>query len=157
MPLSASRWRCAGVVAVLYGGVFTLWALKHEGQSDDKPGRAFSLVTALGLAATLAVILVASAALAGLARRSGLVIAAGIAGFADTHSPAVSAASLVCAEDQRSAGGLPDPGALTTNTITKIVLAFTGGSRAFAFSGRAGTVAGGRRGMGRRLSCAGQR
>ena len=39
---------CAGVVAVLYGGLFTLWALKHEGSGDEKPGRAFSLVTALG-------------------------------------------------------------------------------------------------------------
>jgi uncharacterized membrane protein (DUF4010 family) len=46
-----------GVVAVLYGGLFTLWALKQEGSGDEKPGRAFSLATALALAATLSVIL----------------------------------------------------------------------------------------------------
>ena len=46
IPLALS-----GLAAVLYGGAFTLWALKHEGQGDDKPGRAFSLATALALAA----------------------------------------------------------------------------------------------------------
>jgi uncharacterized membrane protein (DUF4010 family) len=125
---------CAGVVAVLYGGLFTLWALKHEG-GDEKPGRAFSLVTALALAATLAVILVASAALQAWLGEAGIVIAAGVAGFADAHSAAVSASSLVAAQKMTAAQAVyPVLAALTTNTVTKIVLAFTGGSRAFAFS-----------------------
>ena len=126
---------CAGVVAVLYGGLFTLWALKHEGSDDEKPGRAFSLVTALALAATLAVILIASAALQAWLGEAGIVIAAGVAGFADAHSAAVSAASLVAAQKMTAAQAVyPVLAALTTNTVTKIVLAFTGGSRAFAFS-----------------------
>ena len=126
---------CAGVVAVLYGGLFTLWALKHEGSGDEKPGRAFSLVTALALAATLAVILVASAALQAWLGEAGIVIAAGVAGFADAHSAAVSAASLVAAQKMTAAQAVyPVLAALTTNTVTKIVLAFTGGNRAFAFS-----------------------
>jgi len=127
LPLALS-----GLAAVLYGGAFTLWALKHEGQSADKPGRAFSLATALILAGTLAVILVASAALQSWLGEAGLVIAAGTAGFADTHSAAVSAASLATADrinpDQAV---LPILAAFSTNTITKIVLAFAG-NRAYA-------------------------
>jgi uncharacterized membrane protein (DUF4010 family) len=128
IPLAAS-----GLVAILYGGVFTLWALKHEGQADSKPGRAFSPSTALVLAATLAAILVASAALQAWLGDTGVVLAAGMAGFADTHSAAVSAAQLASAQrigaDQAV---LPILAAFTTNTVTKIVLAFTGGNRAFA-------------------------
>ncbi|MCW5735796.1 MAG: MgtC/SapB family protein [Enhydrobacter sp.] len=124
---------CAGIVAVLYGGLFTLWALKQEGGGDEKPGRAFSIVTALILAATLAVILVVSAALQAWLGEAGIVIAAGVAGFADAHSASVSAASVVAAQKMSAAQAVyPVLAALTTNTITKIVLAFTGGSRLFA-------------------------
>ena len=84
------------------------------------------------LAGTLAVILVASAALQSWLGEAGLVIAAGTAGFADTHSAAVSAASLATADridpDQAV---LPILAAFSTNTITKIVLAFAG-NRAYA-------------------------
>lgn len=129
IPLAAS-----GLAAVLYGGAFTLWALKHEGQTDSKPGRAFSFGIALALAGTLAVILVASAALQAWLGETGIVLAAGVAGFADAHSAAVSAAQLTSAQrisvDQAV---LPVLAALTTNTVTKIVLAFTG-PRAFALS-----------------------
>jgi uncharacterized membrane protein (DUF4010 family) len=124
----------SGLAAVLYGGLFTLWALKHEGQGDDKPGRAFSLATALALAATLAVILVASAALQAWLGETGVVIATAVAGFADTHSAAVSAAQLTSAQRITAEQAvLPVLAALTTNTVTKMVLAFTG-SRLFALS-----------------------
>ena len=128
IPLAIS-----GLAAVLYGGAFTLWALKHEGQGESKPGRAFSLGTALALAATLAVILVASAALQAWLGETGVVLAAGVAGFADAHSAAVSAAQLTSAQHIKAEQAvLPVLAALTTNTVTKIVLAFAGGNRAFA-------------------------
>jgi len=128
IPLAIS-----GLAAMLYGGAFTLWALKHEGHGESKPGRAFSLGTALALAATLAVILVASAALQAWLGETGIVLAAGVAGFADAHSAAVSAAQLTSAQRINAEQAvLPVLAALTTNTVTKIVLAFTGGSRAFA-------------------------
>jgi len=128
IPLAIS-----GLAAMLYGGAFTLWALKHEGQGESKPGRAFSLGTALALAVTLAVILVASAALQAWLGETGIVLAAGVAGFADAHSAAVSAAQLTSAQRINAEQAvLPVLAALTTNTVTKIVLAFTGGSRAFA-------------------------
>jgi uncharacterized membrane protein (DUF4010 family) len=130
----------AGLAAVLYGGMFTLWALKHEGQGGDKPGRAFSPAAALTLAGTLAVILVASAALQSWLGDAGLVIATGAAGFADTHSAAVSAASLVNADRiNADQAVLPILVAFTTNTITKIVLALAG-NRAFALSVLPGLV-----------------
>ena len=123
-----------GLAAVLYGGVFTLWALKHEGRGDSKPGRAFSPATALLLAGTLALILVASAALQSWFGDAGLAIATGLAGFADTHSPAVSAASLVSADRMDAEQAvLPILVAFSTNTVTKIVLALAG-NRAFALS-----------------------
>lgn len=68
------------------------------------------------------------------------MIGAGTAGFADTHSAAVSAASLVNADridpDQAV---LPILVAFSTNTITKIVLALAG-NRAFALSVAPGLV-----------------
>ena len=77
-------------------------------------------------------ILVASAALQAWLGETGIVLAAGVAGFADAHSAAVSAAQLASAQrigaDQAV---LPVLAALTTNTVTKIVLAFTG-HRTFA-------------------------
>jgi len=129
IPLAVS-----GLVAVLYGGVFTLWALKHESHADSKPGRAFSFGTALALAATLAVILVASAALQAWLGETGVVLAAGVAGFADAHSAAVSAAQLTSAQRiSADQAVLPVLAALTTNTVTKIVLAVAG-NRTFALS-----------------------
>ena len=129
IPLAAS-----GLVAVLYGGVFTLWALRHGGQADSKPGRAFSFATALVLAATLAVILVVSAALQAWLGKTGVVLAAGVAGFADAHSAAVSAAQLANAQRiSADQAVLPVLAALSTNTVTKMVLAFAG-NRAFALS-----------------------
>jgi uncharacterized membrane protein (DUF4010 family) len=129
IPLSLS-----GLAAMLYGGVLTLWALKHQGQGDDKPGRAFSPPTALLLAATLAVILIASAALQSWLGDAGVVIAAGTAGFADAHSAAVSVASLVRADRIGVDHAVPPILlAFSTNTVTKIVLAFAG-NRAYALS-----------------------
>jgi uncharacterized membrane protein (DUF4010 family) len=124
----------AGLAAAIYGGLFTLWALKHEGQSDTRPGRAFSLATALALAGTLAAILIASAALQAWLGETGVVIATAVAGFADTHSSAVSAAQLANAQRITAEQAvLPVLAAFSSNTVTKIVLAFTG-DRTFALS-----------------------
>jgi len=130
IPLALS-----GLAALLYGGLFTLWALKHSSQDNEKPGRAFSPATALALAATLAVILVASAALQSWLGETGLVIATAVAGFADAHSAAVSAAQLTSAQRiSADEAVLPVLAAFSTNTVTKMVLAFTGGNRSFALS-----------------------
>ena len=128
IPLALS-----GASAVLYGGVFTLWALRHTAECHEAPGNAFSLRTALTFAVILAVVLLAAAAAQDWFGEAGVLIAAAAAGFADTHSAAISVASLV--QDQRIAAPLsviPILAAITTNTVTKAIFAVSAGGRAFA-------------------------
>ena len=124
---------CSGAAAILYGGAFTLWALRHSAEDREAPGSAFSLATALGFAAVLAVVLLAAAAAQDWFGEAGVLIAAAAAGFADTHSAAVSVASLVA--DSRIPPPLsviPILAAITTNTVTKAIFAVAAGGRAFA-------------------------
>ena len=101
----------SGAAALLYGGVFTLWALRHTAEDHEPPGSAFSVRTALAFAAILAVVLLVAAAAQDWFGEAGVLVAAASAGFADTHSAAVSVAALV--KEQRIAAPLsvdPDPG-----------------------------------------------
>ena len=136
MPTLQALWLplvLSGAAAALYGGAFTLWALKQKTQKHEAQGNAFSLTTALTFAAILAVVLLAAAAAQDWFGEAGVLVAASAAGFADTHSAAVSVASLV------SDGRIKPPqtiipvlAALTTNTVTKMVFAVTAGGRTFA-------------------------
>ena len=136
MPTLQALWLplvFSGAAAVLYGGAFTLWALKQKTQKHETQGNAFSLTMALAFAAILAVVLVVAAAAQDWFGEAGVVIAASAAGFADTHSAAVSVASLV------SDGRIKPPqtiipvlAAFTTNTVTKMAFAVTAGGRTFA-------------------------
>jgi uncharacterized membrane protein (DUF4010 family) len=123
----------SGTAALLYGGVFTLWALRHTAEDHEPPGSAFSVRTALTFAAILAVVLVVAAAAQDWFGEAGVLVAAASAGFADTHSAAVSVAALV--EEKRIAAPLsviPILAAITTNTISKMIFAVSAGGRAFA-------------------------
>jgi uncharacterized membrane protein (DUF4010 family) len=127
VPLAAS-----GIVGVLYGLLLTVKTLRSDMPTSTARGHAFSLKTAVIFAASIAFMLFVSAALNAWKGERGVVVAATLAGFADTHSPAVSIASLVSG----SALGVnesvfPILAALTTNTLTKTVLAFTSGGRHF--------------------------
>ena len=123
----------AGSAAVVYGTVFTVRALQLKTEGETQSGRAFSLSTALVFAVTLSCILVASAALREWFGERGIILAAAIAGFVDTHSAAISVASLV-ASGKMSAGAaiFPILAGFSTNTISKIFLAGTSGGRSFA-------------------------
>jgi uncharacterized membrane protein (DUF4010 family) len=124
---------CAGSAAVVYGTVFTVRALQLKTEGETQSGRAFSLSTALVFAVTLSCILVASAALQELFGERGIILAAAIAGFVDTHSAAISVASLVAAgKMSASAAIFPILAGFSTNTISKIFLGSTGGGRSFA-------------------------
>ncbi len=91
MPLLFS-----GAAAIVYGGAFTLWALREKrGEVEETKGNAFSLKTALVFAGILAGVLLLAAALQDWMGEAGVIIAAGAAGFADTHAPSISVASLV--------------------------------------------------------------
>ncbi len=128
VPLALS-----GVAAVLYGGIFTLWALKQRGESQETPGSAFSLKTALTFAVILAAVLVLAAALQDWFGETGVILAAGAGGFADAHSAAISVASLVAdGRLEPPAAVVPILVAFTTNTVTKMIFAVSAGGRTFA-------------------------
>jgi uncharacterized membrane protein (DUF4010 family) len=124
---------CAGTMAVLYGVAFMLVALHEPPPDDFERDHVVNTRVALFFAATLAVVLVASAALDVWFGHAGLVAAALVAGFADAHAPAASVASLVAA-GRLPAGDavVPVLGAITTNTIAKAVLAVGSGGAPFA-------------------------
>ena len=123
----------AGVVAIVYGLLFAIKSASEKPQqATEQTGRAFNLTTALVFAATVSAILLTSAAVTRWLGSAGLAVATGIAGFADTHSAAISVASLVSAEKiAPSEAVLPILIGLTTNTITKAVVAMTTGGRGF--------------------------
>jgi uncharacterized membrane protein (DUF4010 family) len=123
----------AGVAAAGSGAFYTRSALRDAQPAASEAGRAFSIPTALLLAALIAVVLVAAAACNAWFGTAGLTVAAAIAGFADTHSTAVSIASLVVAQRlDADAAAVPILLALTTNTVSKAVVAATSGGRPYA-------------------------
>ncbi len=100
---------------------------------DPQPGQAFSLPVALIFALTLAAMLIASAALRDWFGETGIIVAAAAAGFVDTHSAAIAVASLVASGKMTAADAVfPVLAALSTNTISKIIFAWSSGSRSFA-------------------------
>lgn len=124
---------CAGIAAAAYGAGFTLRTLREKEAPDPQPGQAFSLPGALGFALALSVMLIASAALREWFGETGIIVAAAAAGFVDTHSAAIAVASLVASGKMTPADAVfPVLAGFSTNTISKIVLAWSSGSWSFA-------------------------
>ena len=123
----------AGIAAVAYGAAFTARALRERDVPDPQPGKAFSLPAALLFALTLSAILLASAALRERFGETGVIVGAAAAGFVDTHSAAIAIASLVAAGKMSAVDAVfPILAGLSTNTISKIIFAWSSGSRSFA-------------------------
>ncbi|MFZ0267182.1 MgtC/SapB family protein [Caulobacter sp.] len=142
LQVMAAPLICAGLAAAGYGAVFTIAALRTPPPKEGgRPDSAFSLIGALIFALTLSVVLLASAALRAEFGATGAILAAAVAGFVDTHAPAISIASLT-ANGRISAQDavIPILAGFTTNTITKIVVASTSGGRAFALRVAPGVV-----------------
>jgi uncharacterized membrane protein (DUF4010 family) len=128
VPLAA-----AGIAAIAYGALLTFLSVRYPVPQRSYPGRAFSLKTALVLGGTIAVVLLLSAALNAWFGKRGVLAAAAVAGFADTHSAAVSVASLVAANKMTAREAMvPILAGLTTNTVSKVVFASVAGGRRFA-------------------------
>jgi uncharacterized membrane protein (DUF4010 family) len=128
LPLAA-----AGVAALLYAWLFSPSSMPNGPADQRLLGEAFDLSGALKLAGLLAAVLVASAALTERYGNTGTLIAAGMAGLADTHAPSVSIAGLVAGHKLAAADAVrPILLAMTMNTITKGLLAQTSGGGAFA-------------------------
>lgn len=98
----------------------------------NERGRAFSARSAIIFAAMLTVVLLVSVADEWFGT-SGVAVAAIVAGFADTHSAAISVATLVGAGKLTPTdAALPILLALSTNTITKAFLSIYAGGLRFA-------------------------
>lgn len=124
----------AAIAAVGYGAVFTVRALSEKTNSNGPAeGHAFSLLAALLFALMLCIVLIAAAALQRWFGENGVIIAAAVAGIADTHSAAISVAALVASgKVSPSDAVLPILFGFSTNTISKMVLAVSSGGGPFA-------------------------
>ncbi|MDE2357573.1 MAG: MgtC/SapB family protein [Alphaproteobacteria bacterium] len=124
----------AGVAAIAYAAIFTVLLIRRDDAAARAiPVRAFSLTGALTFAATVASVMLAAAALKTWYGGAGVLAAAALAGFADTHSAAISVAALV-ADGKLPQGDaiLPILAAFLTNTISKAAFAVSSGGRAYA-------------------------
>jgi len=123
----------AGVAAAGYSAVVSARVIRARPPDHVERGRAFEFKTALILAAAISLVLIVSGALNESLGRKGVTLAAAIAGFADSQSAAVSAASLAAAgRISAEEAVIPVLAALTTNTVSKAVLAYTVGNRRYA-------------------------
>ncbi len=123
----------SGAAAAGYSAVVSAKVIRARPPDDFDRGRAFDFRTALLLAGTVSLVLVVAGALNEALGERGVTLGAAIAGFADSQSAAVSAASLVAAgKISASEAVVPVLAALTTNTVTKAVLARTVGNRRYA-------------------------
>jgi len=114
----------AGVAAAGYAIAFALRAVRQPEPELLEPGRAFDLRVALLLAATVAAVLLIAGELNESLGRTGLIVGTAAAGFADSQSAAISAAALTSAGHATvTTAVVATLAALTTNTLSKAVLA----------------------------------
>ncbi len=130
LPLAA-----AGIAALAYGAWLTLRSARVPSEGEITKGRAFDPRTAVIFALTVGVALAVSALLTRWLGERGLVAATLLTGFADAHAAAISAASL-------AAGGRATVdfavwavlAGFTTNTVSKLLVAFVMGDRRYALA-----------------------
>jgi uncharacterized membrane protein (DUF4010 family) len=123
----------SGVMAVAYAALFISRGLTEDGAPTASAGRAFNWRASVVFAATVSMILFASVLLRRWLGSTGLLVGAGVAGFADTHAVAISAASMASASQLTPAEAISVVlTGFTTNTIAKIIVAATAGGRRFA-------------------------
>ena len=122
-----------GLVAAVYALAFAFGGGASSNAAEAEPGRAFSLRTALGLAALLAVMLIVAAALKERFGEAGVIAGTTVAGIVDTHAAAISVASLVASSGLTPREAVvPILAAMTSNACAKIAMAFSVGPRGFA-------------------------
>lgn len=130
LPLIAS-----GIASLIYGALFTLRTARDGHSQADLQGRPFDPKEALLFVAIVGVTLLVSAWLTAWLGANGLLLASAFAGFADAHAPAVSAASVGASGNVTGQFAIiAILAAFTTNTISKVVVAFSLGDRSFAFA-----------------------
>jgi uncharacterized membrane protein (DUF4010 family) len=123
----------AGVAAIAFGGVSLARVARAHDEAPLELGRAFDLKLPLILALVVSATLVLADVLNEQFGSSGLALATALTGFADAHAAAITAATLVAAGRLDVADAVvPILVALTTNSVTKAVLAAGIGGWAYA-------------------------
>lgn len=101
----------------------------------------FHVWMALGFGAVFVLVTIASSALQERIGSAGIVLVSGVASIVDAHSTAGSVAALHRTQSiDVDTARLAILTALSSNTLTKVVLAFTGRHMAYAFSVSLGVV-----------------
>jgi uncharacterized membrane protein (DUF4010 family) len=123
----------AGLTALAYAGLFTLRSVRETTQQDMPAGRPFSPKTAIVFVLIVGAALAISTALTKWLGNNGLLLATGVAGLADSHAAAISAASLaVGGQTEVQLAAIAVLIGFSTNAISKTVVAFSLGNRRFA-------------------------
>jgi uncharacterized membrane protein (DUF4010 family) len=116
----------AAVAALLSAGALAWMSLREPG-TPEKEGRPFQFWAALGFAGVFILVTIASSALQEYIGGAGIVLVSSVAAFVDAHSTAGSVASLHHAQVVDSdTARFAILASLTTNSITKVVLAWSG-------------------------------
>ncbi len=124
----------SGIAALVYGALFTLKNVREKSSQEEIAGRPFDPKDALIFVGVVGVTLLVSALLTQWLGSNGLLLASAFAGFADAHAPAVSAASVeVSGNVSMQLAVIAVLAAFTTNTLSKIIVAFSLGDRKYAF------------------------
>jgi uncharacterized membrane protein (DUF4010 family) len=117
----------------IYGLSLTILSLHQHTNNETITEHAFSIKTALWFAAMIGVVLIVSSALKVWFGQKGLIIASGIAGLADSHSPCISVATMAASGKISIENAvLPILVAVSVNTLSKSVMAIVSGSKTYA-------------------------
>lgn len=123
-----------GLVALVAAVLGNRHAIGDGAPHEELPlGRAFQPLAALKFTALLALVLLGSAALSHWLGNAGATAGIALAGFADAHAGAASAAQLVSAGDLAVHEAMwPVLAAFCTNTLSKLAFAWATGGRGYA-------------------------
>ncbi|NLG76661.1 MAG: MgtC/SapB family protein [Xanthomonadaceae bacterium] len=123
----------AGLAAFGYATAFA-WRSARQFEDREPPaGRPFDPKTAIVFMLIVGAAILVSAGATHLLGDQGLIIASGLAGFADTHAAAISAATLAAGEKTSTQySTLAILVAFSTNAVSKSIVAFSMGNRQYA-------------------------
>ena len=126
----------SGIAAVIYAGFFALRSFREASGDGEAPkGRPFEPKTAILFVLVVGITLLISTLLTQWLGDRGLMLAAGVAGFTDAHAPAISSASLAASGRAHTEfAALAVLVGLSTNTVSKTVVAFSLGDRSYAYA-----------------------
>ena len=131
----------AGLAASGYGAALALGGQRVTETCALPAGRPFEIRAALTLGVVVSAIMFGSAVLLAMFGERGALVAAGIGGLADAHSAAISMSSLVATGKLSPAAAVvPILLGVTTNSITKLVVAFARANPQFTIRVSAGVV-----------------